>query len=94
MCDFCNEIFDTKKLSFAWWGNRKKRTSEELKAADAEYDRWKKWLCKRNETYYTYIGQIDGSYSIHAEADENEGVVEDIKYCPYCGRKLVTDEKA
>ena len=88
MCDFCSEIFDTEKLSNAWWGNRNKRNADKLVEADKEYDRWREYLKKSDALYYTYIGQVNGNYSIHAEADENEGIVENIKYCPYCGRKL------
>lgn len=94
MCDFCNEIFDIEKMSCAWWGNKTKRTPEQVREGEKELDRLNRWANKHNMLYKTYIGEMDGQFTIFAEADENEGTVENVKFCPYCGKRLdgVVDE--
>ncbi len=46
------------------------------------------------EDNYIYADE-DGTFNIEAQAGDpyESGIVENIKYCPYCGRKLESEDK-
>ena len=72
MC-FCSEIYDGRKL----YSKKKEEMLLE----------WEK-VRKREDDNFIY--EIDGKYTIVAETGDSflSGAVENIKYCPYCGREL------
>ena len=78
MCDFCSVIFDGNLL-FGRFRKEEKKIAQRI-----EWERCKA-LAGDN-----YIYKYDKHINIHAETGDCfcEGCVEDIKYCPYCGRKL------
>ena len=82
MCDFCDYIFDYQLL----YG----RFSNKEKLAEQEKER-EKFKTKTGFDYNYMARNVIRDYiSIVAVTGDPfcEGSVDDIKYCPYCGKKL------
>lgn len=95
MCEFCENIFDEKLWQKAVWHQRKKYSDEEVEKAEKELDRLKEFTNRTYDKYDgDYIYHYDGKLYILAETGDGfqEGTVNDIKFCPYCGRKLEIED--
>lgn len=55
------------------------KSREELINADAEYSD-REGIYESNNKYHIYVGD---------EFEEQYGVLIEVEYCPYCGKKLV-----
>lgn len=95
MCDFCENIFDEKLWRKATWSQREKYSHKELEEAEKEMDRLKAFRDRTDDKYSgDYIYHYEGKLHILAETGDGfcEGTVDDIHFCPYCGKELKEDE--
>lgn len=91
MCDFCETIIDEMLWRKCIWSERSKYSAEELKEAEKEYDKRKELINRTEDKFYgNYIYKCGDTFHILAETGDGycEGTVDEISYCPYCGRKL------
>ena len=89
MCDFCKYIFDYQLLYGRFRGN-----SQNKQMQDKEKRIFKSMNIDDN--YLTKNCSVMDGESIDIVAETGDcfctGIVEDIKYCPYCGRDLKENE--
>ena len=78
MCDFCSVIFDGNLL-FGRFKKEEKKIAQKIE-----------WECYKTLAGDNYIYKYGKHINIHVKIGNCfvEGLVDDIKYCPYCGRKL------
>jgi len=83
MCNFCNNAFDLNLIR----GEYKENSPNDILARE-ERDRLTLW---REDSSYEgdYLFKDRGKFGIYVDTGNLQpGILDDIKYCPYCGRKL------
>ena len=87
MCDFCDYIFDYPLLYARTRGNSKKKQMQ-----DKEREIFKNKGLDGDSNYLIHSWDGVGVSILASTGDPFcEGCVEDIKYCPYCGRELMNE---
>ena len=86
-CDFCDYVFDENLLYGRYKGNSK---NKQLQEKEREiFTKWQKERDKKYDGNYLAKNYDDVITLVAVTGDPFcEGSARNIKYCPYCGRKL------